>query len=586
MQSRAALLTSIRELERAPTPNHARLVAHELIDAMKASWVDARLARRACEALDRRGLRRDYVWSPAPLATGETYLLLYEPEWREGSAVRVRLVDSADRAEGFGADALGAIDRARQGLAAAIGAAGRALPLGGDLHLSARLDHAGAEISGDSLGVAVAVAIVSRVLGKSPRADIAASAAVTPRGTLAPVRGLREKVAALRASWPSVSRVVVAKGQSCEACEGIEFVECEGIVDALGSFGLEVVGLPRRDIESVATRVAGFANENSRGHSSAEWWELSLEAWEASCALSTKKAHAARSAEAAVWASLFALHAGRPDVARAYREAIQGAKLPPAVAAWIAIVSADERIDDDPAGAVPLAEEAVHLAQRNCQDPRDVWMQGHALGTLGRALLHAGRPHEAERWLRDAVAFHHEHQEYEEARSCVYLATCLRHGGHPAEAMKVVERAEELVAEYPESAISKATPMYLALERGRCLLALGRYAESIDAFDFVVARQAADREHPRSAAIRGLASAYRALGDLERADEALRRCLKVATIDRRIHGKVASMAAGDALLDEVGSNVPRVEIVTAWSAHHPGVTEREAIASVVGTWIY
>lgn len=101
-------------------------------------------------------------------------------------------------------------------------------------------------------------------------------------------------------------------------------------------------------------------------------------------------------------------------------------------------------------------------------------LYGQALGTQGRALLHAGRTEEALPKLRAAWAHHRDRLPREALRSSVYLATALREAGRPLEALEAlgegVGRLDDCRGysrDYAES-----TMMFWRYERGRCLLAL------------------------------------------------------------------------------------------------------------------
>jgi len=102
-------------------------------------------------------------------------------------------------------------------------------------------------------------------------------------------------------------------------------------------------------------------------------------------------------------------------------------------------------------------------------------LYGQALGTQGRALLHAGRAEEALPKLRAAWAHHRERLPREALRSSVYLATALREAGRPLEAIEALgEGAAHLDACRRYSAdYAESTMMFWRYEHGRTLLALG-----------------------------------------------------------------------------------------------------------------
>jgi tetratricopeptide (TPR) repeat protein len=255
------------------------------------------------------------------------------------------------------------------------------------------------------------------------------------------------------------------------------------------------------------------------------------------------------------------------------------------LAAWKKVIEASAVIDDDPDMAVAIARAGLELASEcGAED-----VAGQALGTHGRALLHAGRAAEAEVPLRQAVAHHAKARPpREEPRSRTYLATCLRHQGRAADALGVVEEAIARASTLRRWDIASTTLAFLALEKGRCLLALGDAAESARCFESVCREYATDFDYPRPAALRGLATVRRVLGDPAGADEMLGRCLHVA---RRAPGAVvrcvAAMAVGEALLrDARETSIPRAELEVAWRSLFPAECDPAAIREAVARWVY
>ena len=162
------------------------LAADEVREAIAScAWIDAEHVREASEALRTRGLRLETPWSPAPLRSGETYLLLHDIVSAHGAAPRIRAVpNGAERA--FSLETESEIDRARRGLLSVAARACRALPddillSGFELPLDASI------IEGGSLGLSVCVALVSRALTRPPRDGVDGYAIVSTEGTLLPV---------------------------------------------------------------------------------------------------------------------------------------------------------------------------------------------------------------------------------------------------------------------------------------------------------------------------------------------------------------------------------------------------------------
>jgi hypothetical protein len=202
--------------------------------------------------------------------------------------------------------------------------------------------------------------------------------------------------------------------------------------------------------------------------------------------------------------------------------------------------------------------------------------------------MRAGRLDAAESALRKALAHHEAVLPKEAPRSACYLATCLRLAGRARAAAAVTDdalaKAEKLTRRWNDAV---TTQLYLHLERGRVRAALGMWAEAADDFARVCEGQPGDSRYPRLGAVRGLASALRALDRTDEADDALRACLSVArTASMPILRKVAAIAAGEALLNARPNGIPCSEIEEAWTAVFGVDTTPEHIAAVVRAWVY
>ncbi|MEZ4409508.1 MAG: hypothetical protein R3A52_24005, partial [Polyangiales bacterium] len=455
--SLAALQIATRSSERA------RLV-DELSDARRERWYDARHEAELARAALRAGVTLPHAWTPRPLSPGETWLLLYAPEARAGIAARAQhgadpgARASLDRAE---------LDRVARGLLSTVARACRRWPAGFDWHaLSTHTAEGFDEVTGGSLGLASCVAWVSSVTGRAPRVEVAGSAAVRADGSLGRVDFLGAKLKALRDAHPYVARVVVAREQPIpdEVPDGVTLDPRDHLGDALEAYGLTLEPLPRGTIERYRARAAEFSVENMTGRDASGWTALAREAWEVSNALLHPAGDARLAHECLAWAALFALHGGDPATADAYLRAIPtGAEvaLHPRVDAWRSVVTAAHAIDDAPLSAVTLAEAAVLRARE--ADPAGEVL-GHALGTRGRALLHAGRLDEAEGALREALAFFQRVSPREAPRSTTYLATCLRMRGRGDEGLALLDVADApLRRDLDVSDYARTTREYLKL---------------------------------------------------------------------------------------------------------------------------
>lgn len=574
-----ALQTSTRSAERA------RLV-DELTDARRVRWYDARHEAELTRIAARVGVALPHPWTPRPHAPGETWLLLYAPEARAGIAARAQHGADARARRGFDRAEL---DRVARGLLSTVARACRRWPAGFDWHaLSTHTAEGFDEVTGGSLGLASCVAWVSSATGRAPRMEVAGSAAVRADGALGRVDFLGAKLRALRDAHPYVTRVVVAREQPApdEVPEGITLLPRDHLGGALEVYGLTLDPLPRGSIERYRARAAEFSVENMTGRDAIGWASLAREAWEVSNALLHPAGDARLAHECLAWAALFSLHAGDAATADAYLRPIPaGAEvaLDPRVDAWRAVVDAARAIDIDPTRAVALAEAAVLRAREAAPDGE---VLGHALGTRGRALLHAGRLDEAEAALREALAFFQRVSPREAPRSTTYLATCLRMRGRGDEGLALLDAADDpLRRDLDVSDYARTTREYLKLERGRCLQALGRHDEALDDFAYVERGAEGDVCDPRLRALRGMARSLRALGRDEEADAYLKRCLSVAESPAGMLARVAAVAAGEAMLDGVAGEL-RARCADAWARHWPDATTDEAVRAALAAWVY
>lgn len=582
--NRREIEDAIARVARDPSGIAARPYLKTLRDALAEPWLDHGLAARVGDALRAAGV--EARWEAAPLRVGETWLLLCDPATRRGEALRWRSTARAS-ASPFTSESDDALGRAWRGLLTTLAGMHRAAPadfcqggfdVPGVTHL--------ARIDGASLGVSACLAWLSRALGVAVPAHVAASATVRSDGRLTVVGLLAEKLAALRASAPMVTQVIVAPDQPLGGSlpEGVELVVCDTLSDAIARCGFDCEGLPLRSIEDLSSRVAVFRAENSRQHGTDRWRALSNEAFAVAEVLSQDPNESSSAAQARAWSALFALHAG-DDVAAREIVASVGAPDDPAMRVWKAVVEAATHIDAERFdAALSRVEQALAVAPPLSRDHQ--WIEGHARGTRGRALLHAGRHaealaalHEAKRWFEERA------MPWEAARTAKDVATCLRLQGRIEEALAIVDAGLDQLAQCAlQRAVSSKTRDYLRLERGRCLLAAGRPLDAIEDFEHVVSVQTADRDYPRLGALRGLALAHRRAGRVEEADDLRARCRAVAMDAQTASalGRAAAMVVAEALAE--GADADGGE--QAWGRHFVEGLDREVAATWLARQIY
>lgn len=554
-------------LREAPRAQRTRLqrIAVEFGRAVREPWFDRSCWEAVVAACQRCGLSPP-SWAPSSLAVGEAWLLLYEGTAGVGTVAKLRVrQEGCPESPTWGPEAQAEARRALAGLVAALSERHRRLPeLPFRYPLAVESPTESAVVTGGSLGVAACATVASAALGVPSANDVAATACVNARGALLPVAFLREKLDALTRHQPGVTRLVVAKEQVLpEGQWPVRLVPCATLVEALEQFGLPCDRLPPADVNSYRRAVRGFALDDEDTTAVSEWQRLAETALTAYRVLSNAGvAYRGEAGEALGWWVLFSAHAGRGADIDAFRDdytALSDA-VEPHVRALIEVFAASAQIDREPASAVDASRAAL-AAARNLRRGRDTAL-GRALGTHGRALLHAGDPASALRFLKEAVDEHRQSDPQEVPRSRTYLATATRMAGDSAGALAYCEEALADLETSPRRNWASKTRAYLQLERGRCLLELGRLPEAMAAFDEAVGGCEHDHDYPRSGALRGLAAAHRALGNHQKASEMHRRCLEVASDPR--YGKILRQVAAMSIADAVSGTAPSAEEVEIW----------------------
>jgi tetratricopeptide (TPR) repeat protein len=558
------------------------------------AFIDAR-TRQRLEGVRQRhkvSIHRCVPWTPG---VGETYLPLFEAT---GSTVGRICVTRKERPGTFGTSLTQStvmhVRAAFDGLSAALARMGAGVPDALERGHDVLIEHGYPEsvrVDGPSLGLPMCLAMLSRYLQRAPRPDVAASAEVTVEGKLVPVGSIWEKVGALRREFPDTKTLLVAAKQEWSGhLDGIHVVRCERLEDAFRHCGLDVAphALPAMTLDALRERSSGFKHRAVAEYVSTEWKQLSAQAASVSAALRPFDGESA--AESMGWAALFALHGGDERLAAEYLRLVTAedvSRLSPAPRVWYEIIAATRCIDGgtENAAAIVLGRRAVELAEE-LKGAERKHLLGRSLGTLGRALLHAANYDEALPHLRRAAELHKVERPEEGPRSLCYLATCLRLAGEAPAALETSQEGLTLSSRLPHAESAVTSRLFLTLERGRSLLALGRFDDALRDFLELERRQTSDADYPRLAGLRGLATVYAKLGNGEAQARMLERCLRVAEDDTRgpVLRKVAAYAAGDALVQ--GWDVAdRARVADAWHRLH-GPFEKEAVAAVLAAAVY
>lgn len=554
-----------------------------LLPHLGAPWLDWVLRDRV-QSLARRCGRTIELAAPSPLAIGESWLLL-AGAGGHGRAARMRVALT-------GSDAP-KLDR-RQTLAAVRGLAAAA-SRGGYLvsvdALSVAWELAGedppSEIEGDSLGLSACVALLSSLSKVAPHTRVAGSASVAAAtGALGAVHHLEAKLTALRAERPEVTHLVVSAEQPVPDGAPFEILRCATVVEAVSHFGLGVGVLPKPSIEALKVTVDAFDADDARLRSLSEWAALSTHALAVASLLGPKRPELA--VRARIWAALFASHAadnvGAGDIVRAIDVSTirEDEHL-----AMRAVVLATTTIDEDPSAAAALGMEAVSVAER-LRDARGSEWYGRALGTHGRALMHAGSYAAAERLLRAAYEHHEATRPEEAGRSACYLACCLRLADQPDAALVMADLALHAADAALDFDAARSTKPYALLERARALLALRRLDAAVPVLVEIIAAEQTSHRYPRLGAHRTLARVLRELGRLAEAEDHLRCCWEVTSAG--VLPKTARRLGAVAALEEIehatsNGRRPFISSETV-DSHWFELFGNASRSSVLATWVY
>jgi len=395
---------------------------------------------------------------------------------------------------GLGQEALAAWDIARALLPAttpaiwnSVAAAHSRRPLARRLATLARpsaLPGLERQLDGESFGLALFLGLASEVLETSLPADLVASAAIRPDGSLGPVRGLEAKAEVVARYCPRIRRLLVANGQDDASVAvardlGLDVVPCRTVGEAFTHV------IP--DPTAALVRLGRDARARGRGDPVRAFFHLALGPREA--------VHEWRPvAEAArialdEWPDLDEDARSDLDFARAValRHAGNegGFRLPSP--RWLARLPQPRRLEaiahavQQAADAAPTAADAdaaETLARAHLVRGLDAF-EGHLaiLGALARLLAVTGRPDDALCLAAEAVRGFVERRLAASASHALCLQVRLAGDLHSSQAFATAEEAIESVA--LAGAPEVASGPYLALARGRALVALGRFAEAL-----------------------------------------------------------------------------------------------------------
>jgi tetratricopeptide (TPR) repeat protein len=547
--------------------------ALELLLEHPPRWLSPGLAARIARVVE--------LESPTiePPAAGESMLLVRDNSSGRGRALRFAMTTSADATRSYGERALAQIRQAQRALLDLVFRHGRAWPAGVErpalpavfgLSSSERIDE-------ESLGLSVAIAELSRATQTPPRATVAATARVARDGTLGAVAFVADKIAALRAEWPTVDTLIVAEETEAiaELPAGFKVIRARTLAEAIAHFGLSVDALSASSVEHAEFIESQLERRSKQPHGPDEWGALADEATDASIVL-LADGQRDRAMRAKAWAALFRVHAGRSHEVDESEVEEDTSRYDPRVVAAMAVSQATAAIDTESERCVERAERAVELA-RACGDRA---ILARALGTLGRAHMHTGAPERAQAMFRKAIKSWTEVEPPQIAQTMCYLATSLRRAGEARQGMAVANEALARCAQRGATAYADETARFASLELGRCQLELRMLEEAEVSLTRVIREEFGDASYPNIGAI-----VTRCIARFERGDEPggradLARCLRVAEGSGPI-ARVALQAVGTRMLR--GDTDERARQL--W--HARGLPEdRQGIEQALREWVY
>ena len=545
-------------------------VARTPLDAEQASHVETIFRDHGQAPPDHQ------IWKPG---VGEAHMLLFAPELAEIG--RLRFAPSellARRDPSLGHTARQQLHASFEALVQLLGRGGCGAPRGLAQHvISLDRAHSTTQADGASGGLAACIALLSCWLDLAPRADTAATAGVTPDGRLLAVEHVGEKARALRRAYPDVSRLLVAEDAAKsigQLPEGLELVPVASLGAALAEAGLrpDASRLPPQGRRAARAELHSLEAKHVEDYRADQWASFSEQAFMLAHRFHDDPIHRAR---ALAHAALFALHAGAADRARGYLDQLGSTEsdLDTVTRTQVLVTRATTMIDHEPAAAIRPAKESVDLARGLKEPERSYWL-GRALGTLGRARLHAGRSQEALGPLTEAYEFHLKRQPEEAPRSAAHLATAHRHAGNPQRSLELCEQARTLVERYGSDEAVRTTSLFLDLEMARCHRDLGQLAAAEECARRLLQATAlaSDASYPRTAGLRMLASLAASTDRHDEAEQLWTRSLLVVetpTTPLMIR-RIAAYALGEAILsvDRLPLRLDTKRLVTAWEAAH------------------
>ncbi len=385
-----------------------------------------------------------------------------------------------------------------------------------------------AAVDGSSLGLAFALAFASLWTDVVVPGNLCATGRLHSNGgpwNAKPVDHVPAKVAAARVALGADVVVLVSEAQ---AVGGRSLEPVSSVSDALTAAGLDVSNVEGAwpdnasrakalELLIAATKTQDVARYGAFGSP----WVVVARRMQALVEALEGKKYARLVSEAQPQIVLAYVHAGELRAAKDALRAIDLDGKPHEVQLAARTAKLGVAIDEE--NLEMWASEARAIEELLASMPEGVHADvvGQALGTVGRARLHAREFEAAEALLTRAVAHHEQHRPEESGRSRVYLSAAQRNLGRTDDALATLEQAERDLEDHtrPDSRpYYRACWMYLQHERARVFVAKDDGDAALSC-----AREALGLSRhlgfwPQLGILRTTAWAYRLLGEHDRAD--------------------------------------------------------------------
>lgn len=383
-------------------------------------------------------------------------------------------------------------------------------------------------VDGSSLGLAFALAFASLWTDTVIRESLCATGRLHSRGgawTVKPVDHVPAKVAAARVVLGADATVLVSADQAVGE-PSLETVS--SVSGALNAAGLDVSKVEgawpdnASRAKALETLVAATQSQNVAcyGAFGNPWVVVARRMQSLVEALEGKKYEGlVRDAQPLI--VLAYVHAGELYAAKAALVAIDLDGKPDEVQLAARTAKLGVAIDHEDRKTCTSETRAIEELLASAPEDAHAELIGQALGTVGRARLHAREFETAEALLTRAVAHHDQHHREESGRSRVYLSQAQRNLGRTDDALVTLEHAQRDLESHtrPDSRpYYRSCWMYLQYERARVFVAQGDGDAALSC-----AREALGLSRhlgfwPQLGILRTTAWAYRLLGEHDRAD--------------------------------------------------------------------